>query len=185
MTLLALLSPTAVFAHAGHSSDGILTGMLHPLTGMDHLLVMLGVGLLAVLAGGKAKWQIPLTFLAAMLIGALIALSQINIAGIELLIVISVIATGVALFKRIKLSGAIMFSVVAVFAASHGFAHGVEMPVSVEMMKYFAGFIAVTFILQMVGMQVGLMLIKLNLGRLTYRISGALLTIFGGGLLIS
>jgi len=66
ITLVALLSPTAAFAHSGHSDGGLLTGILHPITGLDHMAAMVAVGLWAALMGGKAMWRLPLAFMAAM-----------------------------------------------------------------------------------------------------------------------
>ena len=67
-----LLVP-AVQAHpAGpFHTHGLANGILHPLTGLDHLLAMFAVGLWAVQQGGQKVWQLPLTFVGTMLLGCL------------------------------------------------------------------------------------------------------------------
>src|SRR5262245_7362162 len=58
-----LLAPTAALAHTGHGATASLfAGLAHPLSGLDHLTVMLAVGALAALKGGRALWLWPLTF---------------------------------------------------------------------------------------------------------------------------
>lgn len=55
--LLMLALPA--FAHPGHDSNPLQDGLLHPLTGLDHLLMLLGTGALAALTGRSLTlpWQ--------------------------------------------------------------------------------------------------------------------------------
>lgn len=64
------LTPAVAFAHAGHDHSGLMAGVAHPVTGLDHLLAMLAVGLWAAQQRGSARWALPLTFVGAMLLGA-------------------------------------------------------------------------------------------------------------------
>src|SRR2546423_13386583 len=53
--LLAAALPAA--AHPGHGPiSGFVAGVQHPLSGMDHLLAMIAVGLWAGLSGGRREW---------------------------------------------------------------------------------------------------------------------------------
>jgi hypothetical protein len=71
--VLAFMFTPLAYAHPGHGFDhGFMPGFMHPLLGWDHLLVMLAVGVLAAKLGGKARWQLPLTFLMMMAIGAML-----------------------------------------------------------------------------------------------------------------
>ena len=66
--LLTIAAPA--FAHPGHDGPGLAGGLLHPLTGMDHLLAMVTIGLFAAMRGGRATWAWPLGFVvAAALVG--------------------------------------------------------------------------------------------------------------------
>lgn len=131
-TLLALASTTAI-AHPGHGLEtGFASGFLHPLTGLDHLLVMVAVGLWAAKLGGKARWQLPVTFIGMMAMGALIGQStfaQIGLLGtsIESWVAATVIAMGVLLAISLSLPRYVQAGAVGVFAIIHGLAHGAEL----------------------------------------------------------
>ncbi len=71
LAALALAEPA--FAHSGAAghTHGLLNGLAHPITGLDHVLAMLGVGVWAALAMPANRVLVaPLAFIAAMLIGA-------------------------------------------------------------------------------------------------------------------
>src|ERR1700730_2978472 len=53
---LLALAPTVAFAHPGHDGASLVHGFLHPLGGVDHIIAMVAVGLLAARLGGRALW---------------------------------------------------------------------------------------------------------------------------------
>ncbi len=137
---LALFS-TLAMAHPGHAEHGALAGFLHPLTGIDHLLVMVAIGMWAAKLGGSARWQLPVTFVLVMAFGAAIAMSglmpaNISADSVEIGVSASVLAMGLLLL--IQLPRIIQFSLLrplqialtAIFAMLHGFAHGLELSFS-------------------------------------------------------
>ena len=69
LATLLLVSPTLALAHPGHDHAGVLSGIAHPVFGLDHLLAMVAVGLWAAQQTGKARWALPLIFVATMLLG--------------------------------------------------------------------------------------------------------------------
>ena len=72
VALTLLISPA--LAHTGvNTVNDFYEGILHPLLGIDHLLVMFAVGLWAGLQHNKAAWLVPVGFLSAMSIGAFIS----------------------------------------------------------------------------------------------------------------
>jgi urease accessory protein len=123
---LALISGLAI-AHPGHGNIGFSDGFFHPFSGWDHFLVMLSVGMLAVKYGGNARWQFPLTFLLVMTLGATLAMSGINIAGLETAIAASVLAMGFVLCLSLKLPISTSLALIAGFALLHGLSHGVAL----------------------------------------------------------
>jgi urease accessory protein len=145
-TLLGL-SATAASAHVGQGAEGFVLGFLHPVGGFDHMLAMLASGLLGALIGGKARWLVPLTFIAAMLAGGALGASGFELALLEAMIVASVVVlAGLAAFGRsLRLSR--LLPLVAGFAFFHGFAHGAEMPADVSGVAYALGFVAATVLL--------------------------------------
>ena len=77
----AAFAPLAA-AHTGSGdAHDFLGGLLHPLTGLDHVLAMVAVGALAWTLGGYARWRLPAAFLAAMTLG--LGLGIAHDAGIQ------------------------------------------------------------------------------------------------------
>lgn len=174
-----LLIPSMAFAHPGHG-DGFAAAFAHPFTGIDHLLMMLCVGIFAGRIGGNARWQLPLAFFGAMTAGWLLAASGIFIAGIESGIAAGLIALGVLFAWRMTLPFAMQASIVAMFAVLHGMAHGSELS-SATPIATALGFLLATAALHGVGLGIAEWVPREKQG--IYRALGALLAIIGGGLL--
>ena len=65
-----ILAPGAARAHTGAGgTDGIVHGLMHPVTGLDHVLAMVAVGVLAAFLGGRALWLVPASFVALAAVG--------------------------------------------------------------------------------------------------------------------
>src|SRR4051812_16135855 len=80
----AALFSTPAWAHVGVSSpSGLMNGFLHPLTGLDHILAMLAVGMFAAKLGGKALWLVPLSFISFMVLGGSLAIEGIAVPFVE------------------------------------------------------------------------------------------------------
>ncbi len=153
---LALL-PSAALAHSGHAeTSGLISGLLHPLTGTDHLLAMVAVGIIAALSGARMAWALPAGFLAALIAGAGFGFVGVELPAIEALILGSVIAFGlVVLLPARLLSHRLILAVTAIFGAAHGFAHGIEAPASGSIGAYGAGFVIMTAMLLATGSYLG------------------------------
>lgn len=123
-TVLSLIS-TAVYAHPGHTGHGFLTGFTHPFSGIDHLLVMLAIGLWAGKIGGAARWQLPLTFVLIMAISAMFGMAVLP--SLETGVAASVMAMGLLLAISLPINRAVQLSLTVIFAMFHGFAHGAEL----------------------------------------------------------
>ncbi|MFD0913293.1 HupE/UreJ family protein [Methylophilus luteus] len=116
------------YAHPGHDlRAGFATGFLHPLTGWDHLLVMLSLGIWAVRRQSQQGWQLPVLFVSVMAIFAALAMVWLPLSLAEVMVAASVLVMGGLLVARIELSRWVQFSVVALVAAAHGYVHGVEL----------------------------------------------------------
>ncbi|MGE6689868.1 HupE/UreJ family protein [Stutzerimonas stutzeri] len=142
--------PSLAFAHPGHAPSGLVSGIAHPLGGLDHLLTMLAVGLWAAQQQGSARYLVPLTFLASMLLGGGLGLAGLRLPYLETGIAGSVLGLGllVAVAARVRLSKAL--AITALFAFAHGLAHGLEGPVQ-SAWSYVAGFMLATAVLHAVG----------------------------------
>ncbi len=165
-------------AHVGHGAQGFAHGLAHPLGGLDHMLAMVGVGLLACVFKGRTLWLAPLSFVAMMLVGALVGAEHLPFAGLERAIAASVILIGalIALGPRIPLPAAL--AGVATAGLLHGYAHGAELAPGVDALAYGAGFVLATIAMHAVGVSAGLVLARrARVGLL--RASGAALVAAG------
>ncbi len=155
LTIALLLLPGVALAHPGHEASTFLHGVTHPLGGIDHLLAMIAVGILASRFEGTARAALPLAFIAAMSIGAVVAATGFALGSVELMIALSLIVFGVAILAARKLPVALAAGGVAVFALFHGYAHGAEMA-GASLLAFGAGFVVSTALLHGAGLWVTL-----------------------------
>ncbi|AXO88069.1 urease accessory protein UreJ [Pseudomonas parafulva] len=168
LALALLMIALPAFAHPGHDSNPLQDGLLHPLTGLDHLLMLLGTGVLAALTGRTLS--LPLATLSAMFGGAVLGHLFGDLVGVETLITLSlVVAAGALLLPSRQM---LLALVMPVFALFHGWAHGVEATPS-AFWVFSAGFVSVSALLLVAGFGVGCLL----------RRHSKLQQLFGGGLL--
>lgn len=149
--LALLLSPALAFAHDGHTHSGLLAGLAHPLQGLDHLLALLAIGLWAAQQSGAARWAVPLTFVACMALGGLLGFAGMQLPHIETGIAASVLALGLLVTFAARLPLAVAMALTAIFALSHGVAHGLELPLAASPWAYAFGFALATAALHAVG----------------------------------
>lgn len=146
-----LFSPALAFAHPGHDHAGVMSGIAHPIFGLDHLLAMVAVGLWAAQQTGKARWALPLTFVATMLLGGLLGFSGIELPLMETGIAGSVLALGLLVALAVRPPLAVAVGLTTLFALNHGVAHGLELPILSSPWGYAAGFVAATAALHGIG----------------------------------
>lgn len=155
--LLATL-PGAALAHSGHDAGSVAgsfaAGFGHPLGGVDHMLAMVALGLLAAQAGGRALPALPAAFVAAMLAGGAMGATGLPFPAVEPVILASVIILGALVAVAVRPPLAAMLAAAAVFGAAHGWAHGAEAPAS-SPAPYAAGFAVATAALHGLGILAG------------------------------
>ncbi|MFQ5479711.1 MAG: HupE/UreJ family protein [Thermodesulfobacteriota bacterium] len=183
-SLLVLLSiifllPASAFAHPGFAhGPGFFNAFIHPFSGLDHILAMVAVGILAFKSGGRALWVLPAAFLSLMLLGCILGLTGLTVPFIEGGVITSVLILGLLIAVAASLPLAPAMSIVGLFALFHGFAHGTEMPLAASGLVYVAGFTAATLLLHLGGIVTGLLLQKTAGARLI-RYSGAAIAASG------
>jgi urease accessory protein len=158
--LLLTILPAVAFAHSESSGNGFISGLAHPIFGLDHLLAMLGVGIVSAQYGGRLIWLVPALFVAFMVIGGILGANGIGLPFVELGIALSVLVLGICImlannqrFMSWLVPTTIAF--VIVFGSLHGHAHGVEMPGSANPVFYSFGFIVSTSLIHLVGVLIG------------------------------
>jgi len=184
LTLLAfLIFPETASAHsAGGESAGFATGLTHPISGWDHILAMVAVGLWGAQLGRPAIWILPVTFPMVMAFGGMLGLLGIGLPGIEFGIALSAIALGFAVFREAKPKLWIAAVIVGVFAIFHGHAHGTELPPGGNGLLYSIGFVIATGTLHLIGVGIGTVH-RWSAGRMALRVAGAVVAIAGAGFL--
>ncbi len=157
--LLVACAPLAL-GHPGHGPTSFQAGATHPLSGLDHLLAMIAVGMLAARLGGNALWQLPVTFLLAMLGGGLLALAGLPLPGVEWGVAGSVLVLGLVLAVAIPPRKPLALIAIALFAALHGHAHAAERASEHGFAAYAAGFLLATACLHALGVGLGVWAIR-------------------------
>jgi urease accessory protein len=188
-TIAALaMVPTIALAHPGGLDHihGLTDGIMHPLTGLDHVLAMVAVGLLAAQLGGRALWITPLSFMAMLVVGALLAMAHIAVPLVEVGIALSIISLGVVLLFGVGLPTVGAMALVGFFAIFHGYAHGLEVPNTASALSYGVGFVFATGLLHLAGITLGLFARRaaVSLRPGLFRAAGATFTLAGIALLI-
>jgi urease accessory protein len=177
--LAAMLLSGMASAHAEHGeAQGFVAGLLHPVSGLDHVLAMVAVGLWGAQLGRPALWLLPVTFPMVMAVGGFLGLVGLGLPGVEAGIAISVLVLGtvVALEARPKLAVAAVL--VGAFAIFHGHAHGTELPPGASGLAYSVGFVMATGCLHAIGILIGVAH-RWTAGREALRAAGALVGMCG------
>ena len=158
--LLAALVPTQAFAHHAEWMFGhpLLQGLSMPIHGLDHLLVALAVGLLAVQLGGRALWAVPAAFSVLMLGGGLLNVAGVATPLLEQCILASAVVLGALLTARPQLPLVASVAIVALGAVFHGEALLTEKPADWSYAWFVFGCLTSAALVQAVGVALGLAL---------------------------
>ena len=170
-----LAVPALVSAHAGAgvaSYGGFSSGLEHPISGLDHVVAMVAVGLWGAILGAPAIWALPIAFPLIMTFGAVLGVLGVPLPGIETGIAASGIILGLMVMLNARPPLAVAFALISVFAIFHGHAHGAELPEIGVPVFYAAGFVIATGLLHLSGIALGLLL-RWPAGRIAVRGTGA------------
>jgi urease accessory protein len=179
MVLWLATATSAAQAHpAIDSADSFIARYAHPLSGLDHIAVMVAVGFCAALKGGRALWIWPAAFIGVVLVGALLGVAQVSLPFVEPAILGSLVVMGLVVATAAKLPFWIGAALIGSCALFHGHAHGAEMPETVHRLGYMAAFVATTAALQLAGIGITLYLSRRRLLPLI-RATGAAAALIG------
>lgn len=120
-------------AHAHHMmggrtpatfAEGLLSGLGHPVIGIDHLAFIVAVGLAVGVAG--LNLAMPVVFVIASAVGVAIHVSGANLPGAEFVVAASVIVAGGLLAAGTAARGSLVVwgALFAVAGLFHGYAYG-------------------------------------------------------------
>lgn len=178
-TVALLLAATPLWAHEqSGQAAGFLTGLAHPVSGLDHVLAMVAVGLWGAQLGSPAVWVLPVVFPMVMAFGGFLGLLGVPLPGTEVGIALSAILLGVMVAMEAKPPLWAAAVLVGFFGIFHGYAHGTELPEGENALLYSVGFVIATGCLHAVGIGMGVAH-RWNAGRLALRAAGALVALAG------
>ena len=176
---LLIVMPEIALAHAPEGAGGgFVTGFLHPIMGVDHLVAMVAVGLWGAFLGERALWILPIVFPSIMAFGAAFGIVGLEIPLVEFVIALSGVVLGALIALRVRAPLAIAMVLVGIFAIFHGYAHGVEMPEQISAITYSAGFVIGTGLLHLAGVAIGFAT-RLPRGELLVRGCGGVISAIG------
>jgi urease accessory protein len=170
---LVLMWPQVAFAHVlKGEAVGFLTGFLHPISGPDHVLAMVAVGLWGAQLGAPAIWVLPVAFPMVMAVGGMLGLLGVPLPGAEYGIAASGILLGAAVMFEARPPLFLAAALVGFFAIFHGHAHGTELPAGQSALLYSMGFVIATGCLHAAGIGIGTVQ-RWSWGRTFLRAAGA------------
>ena len=178
----ALLTQAPVSAHSGQGAYGVGTGLLHPISGADHLLAMVAVGIVAAIAGTRRIAILtPAAFLLGLVVGGVLSMASPAISGVEVAVSLSVFALGVLCLAGLRRATLLLPVTAAAFGLAHGQAHGAEIPLGASPITYVIGFLATSALLHLAGGIGGIALRNSHRSRI---LAGALITGAGAAALL-
>ena len=182
--LLMIAAAGPALAHTGEGvAGGFVSGLMHPVFGLDHLVAMVAVGLWGAFLGAPAIWILPLVFSLVMAAGAALRIAGKPLPAVEMGIAASALVLGLMVAMAAKPPLWIAAAIVGLFAVFHGHAHGTELPEAANPLAYAAGFVLSTGLLHAAGIALGL-LAGSHAGRLAVRGMGAAIALLGAAFLM-
>lgn len=175
--LPCLLLPKIALAHSIPGVAGLYDGLSHPITGLDHLLAIFFVGVIASQENKEEAWKLPTLFAIAIFLGGLVGVTHVHLPFVDVMVNVSLVAIGLLVAFGLKISSKISFPLVSIFAFFHGHAHGIEAAPYLEGLSFGLGFMITTTILLAGGFYLGQRV------RQT-RFAGPILNYSGGALVV-
>ena len=156
IVLLAASQPA--LAHEGTGlAGGFVAGFEHPLTGPDHMLAMIAVGLWGAFLGRPMIYLLPMIFPMMMVVGVAAAIAGVPLPPVEIGIALSVVVLGAMILGAVRAPIWVACTIVGIFGLFHGYAHGLELPSAADPVGYSAGFVLATGLLHIFGIALGLL----------------------------
>jgi urease accessory protein len=183
--ILFLISlSSSAFAHADAASlqGGFISGFMHPLMGLDHIVAMVAVGLWGVFLGKPAIWVLPIIFPLVMAFGGALGVVGVDIPAIETGIALSGVVLGLAVAFAVKPPLWVAGIIVGAFAIFHGHAHGTELPNATSPLVFSIGFVTATGLLHLAGIAFG-ELTRWSWGEKVVRAAGIIIAGIGSAFL--
>jgi urease accessory protein len=177
VALMAWARDAEAHIRAGEAT-GFFSGVLHPISGLDHILAMVSVGVWGAQLGEPAIWILPVTFPVMMAFGGLLGFLRAALPAMEIGIALSMVVLGAAVMLEARPPLPVVMAIVAFFAIFHGYAHGTELPHGENALLYSLGFVVATGLLHLAGITIGL-IHRWSWGERALRVAGSGVSLAG------
>jgi urease accessory protein len=177
LVLALAMAPARAHVQAGEAA-GFFAGFRHPVSGLDHVLAMVSVGLWGAQLGAPAVWLLPVVFPMVMAFGGFLGLAGVPLPGVEIAIALSAVLLGLAVAREARPPLPVAAALVGFFAIFHGHAHGTELPAGQSGLLYSIGFVVATGLLHLTGIAIGLVH-RWTWGRVAIRLAGGAVAVAG------
>jgi urease accessory protein len=169
--------PSQVFAHHAEWMHGrpFIQGLSMPIHGLDHMLVTVAVGLIAVQIGGHALWAVPSAFSLLLLLGGLLNVNGIAVPFVEQGIFASIVVLGAVLTVRPHLPILLSLLIIGCFATIHGNALIQQTPGEWSFFRFSAGCLLAAAALQAIGIGLGLIIKRITQPKIFRYVGAAML----------
>jgi urease accessory protein len=165
-------------------AEGFLSGLAHPVIGIDHLVFVIAIGLLAATWQNSLGSSIPVVFTIATASGTGIHLLNVNLPVLEIIIAASVAIIGIFLARENRINLALLTALSAIAGIFHGYAYG-EAIIGAEataLNAYLIGFMIIQLIISAIAFYLGQFMIQKATSQPNLILRFAGYTIFGIGL---
>ena len=180
--MAGLASQQMAFGHHAEFMEGhpLVQGLSMPLHGLDHILMAIAVGIIAVQLGGRALWMAPVGFSAVLLTGGLLNLNGISMPLLELMIVTSLLLAGAQLGLENRLPAGIIVVLFSLLGAFHG--QALILPLLAEapladILLFIGGCVFSALLLLSLGVGIGFLLKKNVREKNLFPLAGACLAV--------
>jgi urease accessory protein len=158
LLLVGVCAAGTAFAHTTTGTAiGLMSGLMHPISGLDHVLAMVAVGIWGAQLGRPAIWVLPVAFPLVMSIGGVLGVRGVPLPGVEIGVAASALALGIMIALAARPPLWVAAALVGAFAIFHGHAHGAELPHAAQPLAYGVGFVLATGLLHVTGIGIGLL----------------------------
>jgi urease accessory protein len=178
-----IIAPLAEAHPVTAQTLGLIPGIVHPFTGVDHILAAIAAGLWGAVLGGAQGRSVSIAFLGMLSLGAIAGLVGVSMPMVEPIIALSVITFGVLIAFRVPLSALVASAVAGGFAFFHGHAHAAGLPETTGSGWYLVGLLLATALLLGCGNVLGRRLV-VSESRLPLRLTGGFFALIGSLLLV-
>ena len=154
-------------------SDGLLSGLAHPIIGIDHFAALVAVACLA--AAHRAGAVLVVGFVVAMIAGVAAHVHGVTVPAAEIMVALSVILLGAMLLRDRRIPAGAALGLFVAAGLTHGYALGESIygSESSPLIAYFIGLVVIQSALALAVMFAARAVLQRPSNVLTLRLVGA------------